>query len=49
MIIVFAALLGLFVIMIVIIMKGDYSALRRDIYFRHHSKLSFGYFLGYLP
>ncbi len=49
MIIVFTALLGLVVVMIVTIMKGDYSDLRREIYFRHHSKLSFGYFLGYLP
>jgi hypothetical protein len=49
MIIVFTALLGLFVIMIVTIIKGDYTDLRREIYFRHHSKLSLGYFLGYLP
>lgn len=49
MIIVFTALIGLVVIMIVTIMNGDYSDLRRELYFRDHSKLSFGYFLGYLP
>tara|TARA_R110002096_G_scaffold436089_1_gene667229 strand:- start:7591 stop:8307 length:717 start_codon:yes stop_codon:yes gene_type:complete len=36
-------------LIIYIIGFSNYSSIKRDVYFRYHSKISFGYVLGFLP